>query len=66
MATFHRPHKVRIPDWRKYTTRRVVTVTLVAVVGYTLDFLFHLHTAGKVGELTIGAVLGHCLLEVEA
>lgn len=68
MATFHRPHHLRIsiPSWRKYTTRRVLIVTLVAACGYTLDYLIHLHFAGKGGELLIGAVLGHCLLEVEA
>lgn len=68
MATFHRPHRihVRFPDWRKYTTRRVLIVASIAVLCYGIDYLFHMHSAGKCGELGIGAVLGHCLLEVEA
>jgi hypothetical protein len=66
MATFHRPKRVHVPDWRKFVTRRILVVTAFAVAGYVLDFTLHLHTAGKAGEMCIGAVLGHCILEVEA
>lgn len=62
MATIHRPRHI---NWRAYTTRRVLIVTILSIVGYSLDYLIHLHMAGKGGELLIGAVLGHCLLEVE-
>lgn len=62
--THHRPRKFHV-NWRAYTTRRVLTITLLSIIGYTLDFILHMHAAGKGGELLIGAVLGHCLLEVE-
>lgn len=64
MATTHRPGNVHI-NWRAYTTRRVLLVTGLSVFGYMLEHFAHWYMAGKGGELLIGAVLGHCLLEVE-
>lgn len=62
--THHRPRHIHI-DWRKYVTRRVLVVTAISIIGYILDYIAHMHFAGKGGELLVGAVLGHCLLEVE-
>lgn len=62
MATIHRPRTI---NWRPYLTRRVLIVAGFSMLGYGIEHIAHVYWAGKGGELLIGAVLGHCLLEVE-
>lgn len=63
MATHHRPRVHRV-GWRKYTTRRVVITTIIGLVAYGLNIWMHWVLANKTGEVLIGGVICHCLLEV--
>lgn len=60
--TYHRPHQLR---WRKYVTRRVLIVSAVTILSYALSYFLHIYYAEKGGEMCLGMILGHWLLEVE-
>ena len=62
MATHHRPSRIR---WRKYVTRRIVVVTALSFIGYAFAHYLHLYFAAKGGEMCLGAVVGHLLVEVD-